>query len=390
MKKVFLFVLLLSFAAQSIAEETDRLDQIRVQMEETEKELKSLRTEYDQKLADYKKGQTAVRALSEKEQALKKELGRVETSQRETQRYIAEIDGKIREIEIISQKRMKALYMMGGEEEGILNVQAKKNFDQATVYLSYVRRYDQGLVQALKELRTRRDSETGKLTKLQKKQVELLAVISAKRAELAEQVQTQKSSVDAITLKKQRLDSLLLSLKAQALRLETVLKGLTGGDDEDHGSETKKPEKSAKLLGFEGDGLPTRSFLRVPVVQPKVVQPYGRYKESGIGESFRRGVELGGQVGSVSAIDEGRVAYVGKMPQIGAVVIVDHGKRDYSLYGRLSSTSVRVGDVLNPGEEIGTTNEADNEGRVLYFEVRRQGEPVNPEDLFGKKLSGGK
>lgn len=140
-----------------------------------------------------------------------------------------------------------------------------------------------------------------------------------------------------------------------------------------------------KLLGFDGDGFPSRSFLKPPLAGGKLIQRFGRYKDPSAGESFRKGVEIGGS-GTVQAVDEGRVAFVGKMPQIGTVVIVDHGKRDYSLYGRLSAASVAVGDVLQPGQEVGNTSPPDDLGRTLYFEVRRQGNPIDPEDFLGRKL----
>lgn len=387
-RNIFLLILLWSITVRPLHAEdgADRLDEIRKQTEETEQTLQSVKSEYEEKLTRYKKIQASVRSMTDKEQGLKRELGKVEASQREAKRVIAELDGKIRDVEVLSQKRIRALYMMRGGDEGLLDVQARKNFDQATVYVSYVRRYDQGLMDNLRQLRLVRDGETGKLTALQKTQADLLETIRVKRLELADELDEQKSALAEITDKKKEVDDLLLSLKAQTLRLETVLKGLTGGSEED-GVEKKPKESGAKLLGFEGDGLPTRSFLGLPIAEPRVIRRFGKYKESGIGESFRKGVELDGLVGQVSAIDEGRVAYVGKMPQIGTVVIVDHGKRDYSLYGRLANTKVSVGDILQLGDAVGTTTETDQEGRLLYFEVRRQGEPIDPQELYGKKLS---
>lgn len=63
----------------------------------------------------------------------------------------------------------------------------------------------------------------------------------------------------------------------------------------------------------------------------------------------------------------------------GNCVIIDHGNGVKTLYAHLSSISVKVGDTLSAGDEIGRIgNTGASQGAHLHFEVHLDGEKVNP------------
>lgn len=63
----------------------------------------------------------------------------------------------------------------------------------------------------------------------------------------------------------------------------------------------------------------------------------------------------------------------------GLLVIVDHDDGYLSLYGHNQSLFVESGDWVAPGEQIALVG---NSGSILeqglYFEIRHEGEPQNP------------
>ena len=135
---------------------------------------------------------------------------------------------------------------------------------------------------------------------------------------------------------------------------------------------------------FEGKGLfREKGGLNLPV-QGRVIQPYGRQKVSDFEDMiFSKGVEYSTAADSpVVAISMGRVMHVGRMPGYGTIVILDHGERYYSLYGRLGAVSVEKGTVVEKGFPLAKTSQPDQKGRNFYFEIRRNGSPVNPQDYF--------
>ncbi len=95
---------------------------------------------------------------------------------------------------------------------------------------------------------------------------------------------------------------------------------------------------------------------------------------------FTYAIDPGADVQSVAA---GRVVVAERFPGFGRTIIVDHGGQYHSVYAHLDELSVELGDVLEARTVVGTTGESGSlEGPKLYFELRRQGQPVDPAQWF--------
>ncbi len=82
----------------------------------------------------------------------------------------------------------------------------------------------------------------------------------------------------------------------------------------------------------------------------------------------------------VHAIYPGRVIFADWLKGFGLLVIIDHGQDYMSLYGRNDALMVKTGDNISFGQVIaraGSTGGFDKSS--LYFEIRHQGDPVDPE-----------
>jgi murein hydrolase activator len=102
---------------------------------------------------------------------------------------------------------------------------------------------------------------------------------------------------------------------------------------------------------------------------------------------FIKGLEFSGNVGEkVRPVAKGKVVFSQLLPGLGNVVIVDHGKRYYTLYGRLSSVLTQLGDIVGRGDTVGILGEPDRKGRNFYFELRQKGKAMNPQPFFSEKL----
>jgi murein hydrolase activator len=79
------------------------------------------------------------------------------------------------------------------------------------------------------------------------------------------------------------------------------------------------------------------------------------------------------------------VVFAGPFTGYGNLIILDHGARTYSLYGQLTDAQVARGAKVERGQPIGSA------GRVLvgipgmYFEMRVDGQPVNPLEWLKKR-----
>src|SRR5579872_1709198 len=91
------------------------------------------------------------------------------------------------------------------------------------------------------------------------------------------------------------------------------------------------------------------------------------------------GIELSLPEGDpVRTVYDGTVAYADPFSGFGNLVIVDHGDRCYSLYGHLSSASVKKGDHVDQGSTVGLAGRNPSGNPSLYFELRIDGKPVDP------------
>ncbi len=97
------------------------------------------------------------------------------------------------------------------------------------------------------------------------------------------------------------------------------------------------------------------------------------------------GIRIAGKTNqAVSAAESGVVAYKGNgLNGFGNVIIIKHNNGLLSVYGFLSKTYVKKGQRVKKRQRIGRVGVAANKQRMLHFEVRRNGKPVNPKAYIG-------
>jgi septal ring factor EnvC (AmiA/AmiB activator) len=87
----------------------------------------------------------------------------------------------------------------------------------------------------------------------------------------------------------------------------------------------------------------------------------------------------------VRAVYHGRVAFADWLQGLGLLVIVDHGGGYMSLYGHNEALLKESGDWVEPGETIAQVGDSGGQTRPgLYFEIRYNGEPVNPHSWISR------
>jgi murein DD-endopeptidase MepM/ murein hydrolase activator NlpD len=125
--------------------------------------------------------------------------------------------------------------------------------------------------------------------------------------------------------------------------------------------------KGSGIMGFPSDAPLSSSF-------GWRVHPVLGYRR------FHSGLDFAGNYGStIRAADSGTVIFAGWYGGYGKAVIIDHGKGITTLYGHTSELYISEGQVVKRGMPIaavGTTGLST--GPHLHFEVRKDGNPVDP------------
>jgi murein DD-endopeptidase MepM/ murein hydrolase activator NlpD len=99
------------------------------------------------------------------------------------------------------------------------------------------------------------------------------------------------------------------------------------------------------------------------------------------------GFDLASVAGApVHASNRGRIVHAGWLDIYGNCVIIDHGMGLQSLYAHLSSISVKVGDMVDKGQEIGHTGSTGLAGGDhLHFTMLLNGHMITPIDWWSAK-----
>jgi septal ring factor EnvC (AmiA/AmiB activator) len=101
----------------------------------------------------------------------------------------------------------------------------------------------------------------------------------------------------------------------------------------------------------------------------------------------RNGVDIEAVEGTeVAAVFPGTVVYTGWFKGYGNLIILDHGSDYYTLYAHVAEIRVKEGDDVRQGQRIGTVGDTGSlAGPRLYFEVRYQGKPQDPEQWLRQR-----
>ncbi|WP_164667600.1 M23 family metallopeptidase [Virgibacillus doumboii] len=97
-----------------------------------------------------------------------------------------------------------------------------------------------------------------------------------------------------------------------------------------------------------------------------------------------------GETFDVLASLSGTVEEVKEDPLYGNVVTLSHGNDVVTYYASMGEVNVKDGDKVQQGDVLGTAGESifgkDN-GTHVHFEIRKNGDEVNPEEFFNQPVS---
>ena len=137
-------------------------------------------------------------------------------------------------------------------------------------------------------------------------------------------------------------------------------------------------------------GLQARSgsgATRQAPAEPQLPAPAWRWPTNGqvilrFGASPKTesGIRIAGKSGQpVNAVAGGEVVYAGSgLASYGQLLIIQHNETWLSAYGFNSELLVREGDRVASGKQVARMGQDSGGRSVLHFEIRRNGEPVDP------------
>ncbi|MEE4638888.1 MAG: peptidoglycan DD-metalloendopeptidase family protein [Wenzhouxiangella sp.] len=362
----FLAVFCAPAGAQDAAELERELDDIRRQIELIQSRLD----------ADLARRDSSQQALAEAERALA-EAGRARQLTRERlSRANASITALKQRIDAtgasiaVSSERLAAqlqlVYQQGlpSRLQLLLNQEDPRRLRRHLAYHGHLSRQRLALIEDLQRSRQSLLEDQSDLEREQIRLIELEGIQAATAARIEQERANRERALDEIDARITTDSERVAQLQRNAEELEALLEQLAQAL-----KEVPMDVEVPSILELVGE--------LTPPLEGRLLQRFGDPRG---GEVRWTGWLLGAPAGAqVRAIAHGRIAYADWLRGYGMLAIIDHGDGVMSLYGHNETLFKGVGSWVNPGDviaSVGRSGGAEVEG--LYFEIRRDGQPVDP------------
>ena len=220
----------------------------------------------------------------------------------------------------------------------------------------------------LADIETRQRAERTQLAKESDARRRVLREISTK-------IRTQRKEVSTLEQNEKRLTQLIEKLVKMVRPAKPA--------------ERENPKRP----GIRNEAVPDNSFagafaalkgkLRLPI-RGELASRFGSPREDG-GTTWKGLFIKAPQGEEVKSVAPGRVVFADWMRGFGNLMIVDHGSDYLSIYGNNETLFKQAGETVSSGDTIARVgNSGGNPETGLYFEVRHQGKPFDPQSWIKK------
>lgn len=392
---------------------------------DTERKLQKLRTELkgvaqERRTLEGQRGQASrqLREADEKVARTSRVLAQTETALQHETRALQELQQRRSELQAGLQAQrqelaslLRAAYRVGNNAplKLLLSQDRVADANRTLAYHRYLQRERARRIGALTtdltELETvqtqivERQQALEGTRQQQKQQAAALAddrrTRAATVASLDERYKDRSEREKALGQDAKALETLLANLRAAAARAEAERRAAARRA----AAEKAAADKAERAAAANGTRPPPRPGKTPPVVAsalaPKVgglgwplsgnlLASYGGKLPDGRTSS---GVLIGAPAGStVTAVADGTVVFSDWMTGYGMILIVDHGNGYMSLYAHNDTLLRDAGGTVKKGDPVAKVGNSGGQGvTALYFELRRNGQPVDPSSWLQRR-----
>ncbi|HWQ30824.1 MAG TPA: peptidoglycan DD-metalloendopeptidase family protein [Negativicutes bacterium] len=360
------FVISIPFA-NVYAKNPNEIDKLQKEQDKINAQIKQTRTLMTQASREKKSVSQAIEELDMKLTQAENELSTVEDQ-------LTQLEGQIavttRELERASdeasgqkellKKRVRVMYENGnvGYMSVIMDSTNFSDFISRVDFLKKIVDFDMNLLGKMKDYRDSVDQKRSQLKAEQDKKEKLKSQISDKKEQVESTKQEREKTLKDITNDLKELERQEDKLLAKSKEFEKKIIAL---------------QSSSKYIGGKL-GWPSPGYYKITSSFGYRTHPILKKKK------LHTGIDIAVPSGtSVIAANAGKVIYAGYNGGYGNTVIIDHGGKISTLYAHNSKLLVKVGDVVEKGKAVSKSGSTGlSTGPHLHFEVRENGQPVDP------------
>lgn len=245
----------------------------------------------------------------------------------------------------------------------VLNSKGFSEMVQRATYLRAIAAQDKEIISTVTRLKGETTTQKVRLAKLEDEASQLVATVRTRRDEVA----SAKNSLDS---RRDELASVVGNRKSKLSKISASRRS-----DEEDLAEMER--SNSAIQGYLTDGGPQKRGTG------QLVQPTNGSFTSPFGPRWGRlhaGVDIAAPTGTpIYAADTGSVRIAGPMGGYGNYTCIQHSASMSTCYAHQSRIAVSIGQSVKQGQVIGAVgNTGHSTGSHLHFEVRINGNPVDP------------
>jgi septal ring factor EnvC (AmiA/AmiB activator) len=237
------------------------------------------------------------------------------------------------------------------------------------------------LLTRLEEEKKRREEEAVQRLAAEKAahEAERAAAKAAREAEIAAAKAAHDAEVAAAKAAKERHDAEVAAARQAKLAEEQA--GRVAREAQAKADKAARQAAAASARAAPVTPATARSFSAAQGEMPFPARGriVGRFGQSNMDSGApSKGITLETRPGAqVIAPFDGQVVFAGSFRGYGLLLIIEHGEGYHTLLAGMARIDSTVGQHLLVGEPVGVMSEAEGKP-LLYVELRRNGQPVNP------------
>ncbi|WP_425510191.1 murein hydrolase activator EnvC family protein [Xanthomonas indica] len=392
-------------AGQNPREAEKRLEKVRGELKSVAEERRQL---------EGKRGDAArqLREADEKVAATGRSLAQTQQALQRHQQTLAELERKRDDLRSgLTRQRaelaqlLRAAYAIGGNAplKLLLAQDRVADANRLLAYHRYLQRERAQRIatlthelQALEQVQREVVEQKQQLSEAQRRQQEQAQALQRDRkqrasvvSELDQRYQDRSEREKALGQDAKALETLLANLRAAAARAEAERRAAAKRE----AAEQAAQAKAAAKAGRGGGKVPPKVVASAPPLKVgglgwplsgDLIARYGGRLPDGRTSS---GVLIAAPAGStVTAVADGTVVFSDWMTGYGMILIVDHGNGYMSLYAHNDTLLRDAGAKVKRGDAVAKVGNSGGQGRpALYFELRRNGQPVDPSSWLQRR-----
>jgi murein hydrolase activator len=359
--------------AQDRRESEAALSSVRKEIKEIESRLARESAQRDEGTSALRAAEVEIAAATRKLAEVRDGLKTQQAARRELTHETVRANRRLAVEKSALARQVRSSYMTGREElfKLLLSQESPATLGRMLVYFDYYNRARSVRIDTVAGEISRLAELEGETTRVEAELESLEAAQAREVAALERSRDERQSAVKKLDAEIRDGNAAVAKLRAEEQRIAQLVTRLT-----------------ELMAGFPVDTEQPFASLKGKLpwpVQGRLAGDFGQPR--GTGSMRWNGVLLEASTGTpVRAVYHGRVAFADWLQGLGLLMIVDHGGGYMSLYGHNEALLKESGDWVEPGEAIAQVGDTGGQARAaLYFEIRFNGEPVDPSSWIAKR-----